>query len=169
VVVDETTVHAVDGPWYQRAPVGQHGVCPWGFLDPFYEATVQASEEAVINALVANEEMVGIHGHRTPALPRDRVAQLLQMGFYALFKTEPAGRTVLRVCNGVPCYLHGAYELRLAPAGAAGRGAGRADPRRAPELGVVRLSRPVRACAHVDRCLLEKSFIVWEPSERSHP
>jgi L-aminopeptidase/D-esterase-like protein len=47
-------------------------------LDPFYEATVQATEEAVINALVANEEMVGIHGHRTPALPRDRVVQLLQ-------------------------------------------------------------------------------------------
>jgi L-aminopeptidase/D-esterase-like protein len=51
---------------------------PWGFLDRFYEATVQATEEAVINALVANEEMVGIHGHRTPALPRDRVVQLLQ-------------------------------------------------------------------------------------------
>ena len=51
---------------------------PWGFLDPFYQATVQATEEAVINALVANEEMVGIHGHRTPALPRDRVATLLR-------------------------------------------------------------------------------------------
>jgi L-aminopeptidase/D-esterase-like protein len=51
---------------------------PWGFLDPFYKATVLATEEAVINALVANEEMVGIHGHRTPALPRDRVVQLLQ-------------------------------------------------------------------------------------------
>ena len=47
-------------------------------LDPFYEATVQATEEVVTNALVANEEMVGIHGHRTPALPRDRVAQILQ-------------------------------------------------------------------------------------------
>ena len=49
-----------------------------GFLDPLYEATVPASEEAVINALVANEAMVGIHGHRTPALPRDRVAQFLR-------------------------------------------------------------------------------------------
>ena len=35
------------------------------------------------------------------------------ISFYALFKTEPAGRTVLRVCNGVPCYLHDAYELGL--------------------------------------------------------
>jgi NADH:ubiquinone oxidoreductase subunit E len=35
------------------------------------------------------------------------------ISFYALFKTAPAGRTVLRVCKGVPCYLHGAYELGL--------------------------------------------------------
>jgi L-aminopeptidase/D-esterase-like protein len=49
-----------------------------GFLDPFYEATVPASEEAVISGLLANEEMAGIHGHRMPASPRDRVAQLLQ-------------------------------------------------------------------------------------------
>ena len=50
---------------------------PWGSLDPFYEAVVQATEEAVVNALVANEDMTGRDGHRTPALPRDRVAGLL--------------------------------------------------------------------------------------------
>src|SRR6516162_2345505 len=50
---------------------------PWGHLDPFYEAVVQATEEAVINALVANEEMTGRDGHRTPALPRDRVVELV--------------------------------------------------------------------------------------------
>ena len=33
--------------------------------------------------------------------------------FYALFKTVPTGRTVLRVCNGIPCYLHGAYDIGL--------------------------------------------------------
>ncbi len=51
---------------------------PWGFLDPFYTAVVQATEEAVANALVANEDMTGRDGHRTPALPRDKVAELLQ-------------------------------------------------------------------------------------------
>jgi D-aminopeptidase len=51
---------------------------PWGFLDPFYAAVVQATEEAVLNALVANDEMVGVRGHRTPALPRDRVRMVLQ-------------------------------------------------------------------------------------------
>ena len=50
---------------------------PWGHLDPFYEAVVQAVEEAVANALVANEDMTGRDGHRTPALPRERVARLV--------------------------------------------------------------------------------------------
>ncbi len=50
---------------------------PWERLDPYYEAVVQTCEEAVVNALVANEDMTGRDGHRTPALPRDRVAALL--------------------------------------------------------------------------------------------
>ncbi len=49
---------------------------PWGYLDPFFEATVQATEEAVANALVANEEMTGRDGRRSPALPRRKVAEL---------------------------------------------------------------------------------------------
>ena len=50
---------------------------PWEHLDPFFEAVVQATEEAVVNALVANEDMTGRDGHRTPALPRDRVVEIL--------------------------------------------------------------------------------------------
>jgi NADH-quinone oxidoreductase subunit E len=33
------------------------------------------------------------------------------ISFYALFKTKPTARTVLRVCKGLPCYLHGAYAI----------------------------------------------------------
>jgi D-aminopeptidase len=51
---------------------------PWGFIDRFYAAVVQATEEAVANALVANEDMTGRDGHRSPALPRDRLAALLR-------------------------------------------------------------------------------------------
>jgi L-aminopeptidase/D-esterase-like protein len=51
---------------------------PWESLDPFFAAVVQATEEAVVNALVANEDMTGRDGHRTPALPRDRVVELLR-------------------------------------------------------------------------------------------
>lgn len=51
---------------------------PWGHLDHVFEAVVQVTEEAVLNSIVANEEMIGFRGHRTPALPRDRVAELLR-------------------------------------------------------------------------------------------
>ncbi len=49
---------------------------PWSFLDPFYAAVVQATEEAVANALVANEDMTGQHGRVSVALPRDQVAEI---------------------------------------------------------------------------------------------
>jgi NADH:ubiquinone oxidoreductase subunit E len=33
------------------------------------------------------------------------------ISFYGLFQTVPSGRVVLRVCKGLPCYLHGAAQL----------------------------------------------------------
>jgi D-aminopeptidase len=50
---------------------------PWMWMDLLYAAVVECVEESVVNALVANEEMVGRGGHRTPALPRDRARELL--------------------------------------------------------------------------------------------
>ena len=52
----------------------------WKWLDPLFQAVVEAVEEAVLNALVANAEMTGRAGNRTPALPRDRVTDLLAAG-----------------------------------------------------------------------------------------
>jgi L-aminopeptidase/D-esterase-like protein len=46
---------------------------PWGEVDPFHTATVQAVEEAVLNALVVNQDMVGRDGNRSPALPHAAV------------------------------------------------------------------------------------------------
>ena len=45
----------------------------WDTIDPYYEAVVQASEEAVLNSLIANSEMTGRNGHRTPGLPHEAV------------------------------------------------------------------------------------------------
>ena len=47
-------------------------------MNPFLTAVVHGVEEAVANALVANEEMTGRDGHRSPALPRDQVADLFR-------------------------------------------------------------------------------------------
>jgi D-aminopeptidase len=43
-----------------------------------FEATVQATEEAIINALVAAETMVGVDGHRAEAISHDALRQVLR-------------------------------------------------------------------------------------------
>ncbi|MEY2490417.1 MAG: D-aminopeptidase [Verrucomicrobiota bacterium] len=47
-------------------------------LDPIFEAVVQATEEAVVNALVDNQSMTGRDNHRVDALPHERVRELLK-------------------------------------------------------------------------------------------
>eukprot|EP01102_Stenamoeba_stenopodia_P022371 TRINITY_DN9290_c0_g1_i1.p1 TRINITY_DN9290_c0_g1~~TRINITY_DN9290_c0_g1_i1.p1 ORF type:complete len:511 (-),score=99.02 TRINITY_DN9290_c0_g1_i1:96-1628(-) len=47
-------------------------------LNPFFYATVQAVEEAILNALVAAETMVGLNGNTVYALPQDRLQKLLK-------------------------------------------------------------------------------------------
>jgi len=43
-----------------------------------FEATVQATEEAIVNALVAADTMVGVDGHRVDAIPHDALRQALR-------------------------------------------------------------------------------------------
>ncbi|MGB7152147.1 MAG: P1 family peptidase [Terriglobales bacterium] len=47
-------------------------------LDPIFLATVQATEEAVVNAMVAAETMTGIDDHTVIALPHDRLREVLK-------------------------------------------------------------------------------------------
>ena len=47
-------------------------------MDPLFEAVVQATEEAVINALVAGETMVGRDDNKVLGLPHDRVREILK-------------------------------------------------------------------------------------------
>lgn len=47
-------------------------------LDPLFEATVQAVEEAEVNAMVAAQTMVGRDGHTAIALPHDELRQVLK-------------------------------------------------------------------------------------------
>ncbi|MEO7167562.1 MAG: P1 family peptidase [Spartobacteria bacterium] len=51
---------------------------PNDLLDPIFEATVQSVEEAIVNALVNNQDMTGRDGHEVKALPHERVRELLQ-------------------------------------------------------------------------------------------
>jgi len=47
-------------------------------LDPVFAATVEATEEAVINAMIAAESMTGIDGHHVTALPHDQLKAVLK-------------------------------------------------------------------------------------------
>ena len=47
-------------------------------LNPVFEAAVQATEEAILNAMFAAESMTGFNGHRVAALSHDRVREVLK-------------------------------------------------------------------------------------------
>jgi D-aminopeptidase len=47
-------------------------------IEPIFAATVQAAEEAIINAMVAAETMRGIENHKVIALPHDRLRAVLK-------------------------------------------------------------------------------------------
>jgi len=47
-------------------------------LGPIFDATVQATEEAIVNALVAAQDMTGVDGHTVTALPHDALRQVLK-------------------------------------------------------------------------------------------
>ena len=49
-----------------------------GLMDSLFEATVQATEEAVVNAMIAAKTMTGINGHTVEALPHDRLSEVLR-------------------------------------------------------------------------------------------
>jgi D-aminopeptidase len=47
-------------------------------LNPIFEATVEATEEAIINVLVAAKDMEGINGNKCFALPYDRLKETMK-------------------------------------------------------------------------------------------
>jgi D-aminopeptidase len=51
---------------------------PNDLLEEVFASTVQATEEAVINAMVAAETMTGIENHKVIALPHDRLREVLK-------------------------------------------------------------------------------------------
>jgi D-aminopeptidase len=61
-----------------RAEIGRGGSLPDARLDPLFAATVEATEEAVLNALWAAPDVTGRAGRVVPGLPHDAVLDLLR-------------------------------------------------------------------------------------------
>jgi len=47
-------------------------------ITPLFAATVEATEEAIVNALVAGETMTGINGNTVYGLPHQRLRRILK-------------------------------------------------------------------------------------------
>ena len=66
--------HAADA----KPPIRSIEIMSNDLMDPLFTATVEATEEAIINALVDNHEMIGRDNHKVEALPHDRLRALFQ-------------------------------------------------------------------------------------------
>ncbi len=51
---------------------------PNDLTDPLFDGVVQATEEAVVNALIDNHSMTGRDNHRLDALPHDRLREIMK-------------------------------------------------------------------------------------------
>jgi L-aminopeptidase/D-esterase-like protein len=51
---------------------------PNDHMDALFEATVQATEEAVVNAMIAAKTMTGVNGHTVEALPHEKLCEVLK-------------------------------------------------------------------------------------------
>jgi L-aminopeptidase/D-esterase-like protein len=47
-------------------------------LSKLFLGTIEATEEAIVNALVAAETMTGVDGLRLPELPEENLRQIMQ-------------------------------------------------------------------------------------------
>ncbi|HPM77703.1 MAG TPA: P1 family peptidase [bacterium] len=59
------------------------------FMDPLYRAVIEATEEAILNALCMAEEMTGINQHYAPALPLDDVRKLIVRHHIPIIEEAP--------------------------------------------------------------------------------
>ena len=59
------------------APIPLNAMIPNGHLNPFFEATAEAVEESILNALCAADTMIGRQGHTAVALPLDDLKRVM--------------------------------------------------------------------------------------------
>jgi L-aminopeptidase/D-esterase-like protein len=60
-------------------------------ISPLFEATIQATEEAIVNAMVAAQTMTGVNGFRVYALPHERLRAVLRK-YNRLVEPAPSPR-----------------------------------------------------------------------------
>ncbi len=75
IVIGFSTANVV--PRHTRKTVYKMKILLDQRLDPLYEAVMEATEEAILNALCMATPMAGVDGHEVPALPLDEVRRFV--------------------------------------------------------------------------------------------
>ncbi|WP_422356250.1 P1 family peptidase [Roseivirga pacifica] len=77
-VVAASTAESMRIPYNTKAKTDNGNVLRNDEMSPLFMATIEATEEAIINSLFAAEDMEGRDGHQIKALPKERVLSLLK-------------------------------------------------------------------------------------------
>ncbi|HSG07597.1 MAG TPA: P1 family peptidase, partial [Longimicrobiales bacterium] len=62
----------------ERGRVVDLQMIPNDGINPLIAATVHATEEAILNAMLAAETVTGVNGYRVPAMPHDRLREIME-------------------------------------------------------------------------------------------
>lgn len=76
IVVGFTTVNKILRD--PRKPIEPFERMHDNFMDDPFEATIEATEEAIINSLINNRDMIGMNENFVPALPVDKLRSILR-------------------------------------------------------------------------------------------
>lgn len=79
-VIAVSTAEACRIPYQSENPVQTTPALRNGAMTPLFLATIEATEEAILNSLFAGETMVGRDGHKIEALPKEKVLEMLKAG-----------------------------------------------------------------------------------------
>lgn len=90
-VIAFSTNAAVRVPYQSKSPTQQVTVMRNDAMSPLFMATIEATEEAIINSLFHAKTMTGRDGHTVPALPVDKVLRLMER--YGPPKTQAASHS----------------------------------------------------------------------------
>ncbi|WP_459416357.1 DmpA family aminopeptidase [Flagellimonas sp.] len=77
-VISISTAEACRIPYQADDPIQLHPTLRNGAMTPLFLATIEATEEAILNSLFAGETMMGRDGHKIEALPKEKVLEMLK-------------------------------------------------------------------------------------------
>ena len=77
-VIAFSTADSLRVPYTVKQPIIDNPVLQNDAISPLFLATIEATEEAIINSLFAAETVTGMDGHKVESLPLDKVIPILK-------------------------------------------------------------------------------------------